>query len=280
MPDEVPANCSRCLMGLYGTSFAAAPGAHLCHECAELEAHPYDVDLFPAELRRVLDASEGRHVLAYSGGMDSTAALKLLVEEYGIHPHLVHVDNGFRPQAVWDNIFAIRDHYGLELEILRRSIVELIRREFPAGTLFCGEDCSERWFKPAMREVCERGGFPVCLTGNEAVRANTIVRPGAPPLVSVLAARPMTKGQRGDYIADLPWRDPRIYGYDTDCIYAGWALTEYWAIHGKWPPLVISHLSRRIRLGLCDRGLELDQLRAGPQAPPEQISLTRQLLGL
>jgi hypothetical protein len=268
--------CENCVTGYDGIGAVTRQpdGQLLCDECAKWKLNPaHDYSRFADELQELLkQKAHGKwaHIMGFSGGLDSTCALKLLVEEHGVRPLLAHIDNGFRPETVLRNITNIRDHYGLDLLILNRSVVAMIQAEFGPGTLFCGPDCTDRWLNPSLAEACEVGGFPYCLTGNEVVRRNSILRPGTPPRVDVMAAHLMRKDKQRAFIANLPWSDPGLYGYDSDCAYAGYGLDRYYKVHRSWPAIVIRHLSDRIRIGVLDRETELRRLLAGPCLSAEQ----------
>jgi hypothetical protein len=96
--------------------FSEYEGRFLCLECVKLLASPVDHSALMREWERVMDSLRGARgydfLLAYSGGADSTAALKLLVDKYKLKVLAFTIDNGMKHDPVWQNALAVTRHLG------------------------------------------------------------------------------------------------------------------------------------------------------------------------
>lgn len=261
--------CDICLIATDhpGMTFRRQGRRFLCRECIDHLQSPPD----PEDLRRqwqhvmktLRGAREYDFLLAYSGGVDSTAALKILVERYGLKILAFTVDNGMKHEPVWRNAMAVTQHLGvnwLYINDVKRAS-EVILRGLRAGDDACCSNCNRGWRFPNYRETMATFDASCVLTGLEIPHGGSIISQNIPWLVKMMAAHMMPKNEILDFISDLPWKDPGIVqGFDSDCLGGGFGLELYRERHRRHAPIVISFLSERIRYGLLDRDEELAKL--------------------
>jgi tRNA(Ile)-lysidine synthase TilS/MesJ len=101
----------------------AIDGSGLCSLCAEappVEEIRRDRELLRARLEERIETLRGRApvdcIVAYSGGKDSSIALRILVEEYGLRVLAITVDNGFVSGGARENAFRVTKALGVDYE--------------------------------------------------------------------------------------------------------------------------------------------------------------------
>lgn len=268
-PPEGAHMCEVCLNATDNPliSFREYDGRFLCRECVDFFASPPDREALAREWEHVLDNMRGARgydfLLAYSGGADSTAALKLLVDKYKLRVLAFTIDNGMKHDPVWNNALAVTRHLGVDwlyVHDVKRAagvIVEAMRTS-EAGSC---SSCNKGWRFPNYRKLMEEYESSCVLTGLEIPHGGTIFGRKSKWLVKMMAAHMMPKKELFEYISDLPWKDPGIVqGFDTDCLGGGFGLELYRKKHSRHAPIVISFLSERIRYRLLNREEELEKL--------------------
>ncbi len=148
---SLPRICTRCILPetFPGISFDEDGVCNYCHrEEKALKKSPQKKALYRDRLDELMRGLKGVApsydvVMAYSGGKDSSYALKLIRERYGLRILAVTFDNHFVSPMAWENITKITDSLGIDLIRFRPPwpIVKTIFRHaaaediFPAPTL-------------------------------------------------------------------------------------------------------------------------------------------------
>ena len=239
----------------------------LCNECIEFLTTPPDRTALRQQWLDIMATrrKEGDYdfILAYSGGADSTAALKLLRKEYKLKVLAFTINNGMKTERIWQNASTVARYLGadwLYIHDVNRA-AGAITQEFRVGGHVCGSVCEEGWKIPNYIKMMKTFQTDHVLTGLEIPTKGSITSSRYPFMVKFMAAHLMTKKEVFEFISDLPWENPNIkQGFDTDCLGAGFGLELYRVRHRRHAPIVIEFLSPRIRYGLLDREEELAKL--------------------
>ncbi|HEX5727281.1 MAG TPA: phosphoadenosine phosphosulfate reductase family protein [Longimicrobiaceae bacterium] len=279
--------------------FHEQDGRFVCQECLDHFATRPSAEALTRQWEEVMETRRGARgydfLLAFSGGADSTAALKLLVEKYRMKVLAFTVDNGMKHDAVWQNCMGVTRHLGVDWlyvnDVKRASavIVEAVRAADKGG---CSR-CDKGWRFPNYQRLMREYEASCVLTGIEIPYGGSIVSRNNPWLIRMMAAHQMPKKDIFAYISDLPWTDPGVQGFDTDCVGGGIGLELYRKRNGRHAPVILSFLCQQVRYGLLDREEELaklnvpvpeehwaffaDQfgdLRQEPAGPPKLYSLS------
>lgn len=268
-PPEGTRMCDVCLNATDNQliTFHECEGRFLCQECLDLLASPPDHSTLQAQWEDVLNNRRGGRgydfLLAYSGGVDSTAALKLLVRKYNVKVLAFTIDNGMKHDPVWQNCLAVTRHLGVDwlyVNDVQRAAGVIVEGFRDADNASCS-NCNKGWRFPNYKRLMKEYEASCILTGLEIPHDGMITGRKSTWLVKMMAAHMMPKKEVMEYISDLPWKDPGIVqGFDTDCLGGGFGLELYRKNHGRHAPVVISFLSERIRYGLLDRDEELAKL--------------------
>ena len=121
--DQIAQRCVICgLPDNYpGASFDSAGVCKTCRDFAELKERFRDYFKTPADLHRIVDQAKqtknGKYdcIVLYSGGKDSTYMLYQLVKEYGMHPLVFNLDNGYISEEAKENVRRITGALGVDL---------------------------------------------------------------------------------------------------------------------------------------------------------------------
>lgn len=297
-----PIFCSRCInpdgYGILNPStgkeifFHQTNSGLLCDACFELSnlRVPYSQADFAREFDGFLDRNK-QILFAFSGGLDSTVVLSLLMEkcrEYDRELVAFTVQNGVKGRIAEQNIANIIKHLGLKrhfwadirqkvqtspriTEVTGQSLttIEVFRYCRQNNILPCGKICNammDSEYSVIMNEL----GFSELVTGGDTPKKNengrysimwkkasgiSIVRGGC--------ALGLNKKNNARFVRDkcLPWVHPHCGGYDTDCLIPGVFFAEATDGAAKIPlsetirrfPIILEYLSERVRFGIIKR---------------------------
>jgi predicted PP-loop superfamily ATPase len=275
-PPEGARMCEICLNATDNplVQFREYEGRFLCLECVNVVASPIDHSALMREWEHVMDTLRGARgydfLLAYSGGADSTAALKLLVDKYKLKVLAFTIDNGMKHDPVWQNALAVTRHLGVDWLYVNdvKRAVGVIIEGFRSSDIGSCSMCNKGWRFPNYKRLMKEYEASCILTGLEIPHGGSIIGQKSKWLIKMMAAHMMPKKEVFEYISDLPWKNPGIVqGFDTDCLGGGFGLELYRQKHARHAPIVISFLSERVRLGLMDREEEMEKLN---HAVPEE----------
>jgi len=245
--------------------FQLVDGKRICAECAAELKNPLDRKALHQMWLELMERERGGDdydfILAFSGGADSTAALKLLVKEYKLRVLAFTVDNGMKSPQIWKNVVDTVRHLGVDWHYIHDATAPgTIVGALKEGDKICGDLCWKAWKQPNFDRMMRIFRKNCVLTGMEMPIENGIMHPTL-KVVAFMAAHLWSKGEIFKYISDLPWQAPEwVQGFDTDCLGGGFGLELYRAKHRRHAPAVIGFISERVRLGLLDRDEELAKL--------------------
>lgn len=249
-------------------TFENYDGRFLCSACIDYLKSPLDKNILRKQWLEVMEQQRGKSeydfLLAFSGGADSSAALKILRLEYNLRILAFTINNGMKNDLIWKNASSVTRHLGVDWlyihDITRAggAIVDQLR----VGGHVCGSICEDGWKIPNYKRLMQIYRNDYVLTGLEIPTNGTIFSSSKPFMIKFMAAHMMPKKQVFEYISDLPWVNPGIRGFDTDCLGAGFGLELYRRKHQRHAPIVLEFLAPRIRYGLLDRNEELEKLNA------------------
>lgn len=266
-----------------GLSFVERDGRFLCSECDEIARNPIDPVALRDEFNAALETANTDDydaILAFSGGRDSTVALKLLVER-GLRVLAFTVDQGMKNAETMNNIHAIIEHFKVDWLLLHAFPREAFRRMLVEGRTVCGRACRDAWKLPAFEKVARRYGVATILTGGDTPKRRSCVTGGSPAVIRVLAAFSYNKADLERAIAQLPWKDPGVGPYDTDCLMASYGLENAARKNsGRAPNVLIDYLAERIRFSILDRKEELERLARIPLLSREGRDQLERFVGI
>lgn len=245
--------------------FELVDGKRICAACAKELRNPLDRKALHDEWLEIMERERGGtdydFILAYSGGADSTAALKLLVKEYKLRVLAFTVDNGMKSPQIWKNITDVTRHLSVDWHYIHDATAPgAIVGALKEGDKICGDLCWKAWKQPNFDRMMRIFQKNVVLTGLEMPLGKGIMNTTY-KVVAFMAAHMWPKAEVFKYLADLPWQAPEwVQGFDTDCLGGGFGLELYRSKHRRHAPAVIQFISERVRRGLLDRDEELAKL--------------------
>ena len=234
----------------------------------------------------------GKEILyAYSGGQDSTVVLfllKQLCDEYNIKLNVFTIENGFKGQRTWANIYnvidflnlrdtwkiydirndVVTDPYIVNLFGKQHTVEEIYALCFFNDILPCGKifnTMMDNQYKIILREHNEKylitGGdtpkikdekFSIFWKKNSGI---DIVRGGAGFRINKNNGKELIRQK------NIPWINPSYGGYDTDCLVPGSVFasivngnrnTTIEEIDKKFH-VVLEYFKERVRMGIIDK---------------------------
>ena len=235
---------------------------------------------------------------AYSGGQDSTAVLYLLkkmCDKYHVTLNLFTIENGFKGERTWDNIYRVIKKLELEntykVYDIREQVItdeklvsifgeghtveEIYALCFMNNILPCGKICNtilDNQYKRILQEENEE----YLITGGDTPKINNNrysvfwVKPNGLKIVRGGAGLRINKNIGKQILEEnqIPWENPNYGGYDTDCLVPGSIFasisggkTEITAEEMKeLYPVVLEYLKERSRLKIIDRQTAIEAL--------------------
>lgn len=277
--------------------FIKRRNGYICEYCNKLETHKNYANMFGENnifirgMSNYLD-NHSRVLLAYSGGLDSTAILSILKEECdarNIDMRLFTVITGYKGKRTLQNIenvlrhFKLRDkhrYYDIRKRLYRGLIKETFGREmkvsevygmcFKKNILPCGPLCNSI-IDSAYRRIMSNYGVKELITGGDTPiidKDNNFTIFWHKEKENIVTVRAgvgfgLNKKKNTALIKrkGIPWRDPMCGGYDTDCLVPGAILTSLTGgvsqtslqeVLDKFP-IVLHYLADRVRFGVIER---------------------------
>ena len=245
-------------------------------------------NIFDQEFYSFLDSRE-RAVFAYSGGLDSTAALHLMNNECrgrGIELICFTIDHGFKGKRTKSNIANVLEYENLQDNHIWIDISQEMRAEgakvedfflkcVEESDLPCGKRCNSV-IDGTYGEILNRYGETVLVTGGDTPKWRPDLKRYSIlwqlPDITILrgaATFKLSKEKNSQLIKDhkIPWKDVGCGGYDTDCLIPGTIFRNL--TQGKTYnfqktmeefPIILEYLSERVRWGIIDRDLAIKQM--------------------
>ncbi len=262
------ARCYNCLIdfSIPGIKFKKYNNQLICKECLDYlnnftskKTLKKELDKYFANLRRERRLTTKYDIiLACSGGKDSIATLYLLVKKYKLKVLIFTIDNYFLSPRAKENLFNVAKYLRCDMFYLigldwRDKIVSCIKNE----KMPCGPVCITnkkkafstiiRLINPRIKTIASGNDTPFFTRG----RFSLIKKQSQYVLVRPLPAFINTQKDVFKILKVLPWQDPKIYGYTTDCLAAGYALDSF----NKKSPYRFEELyiCEKLRFGLISK---------------------------
>lgn len=132
-------------------------------ECLFHDASPASFDPVGERIARDAATAHPRHVLAYSGGTDSTVLLDFLVRFCGLRPPLVWIDAGFEVPATAEHVRRVAQLYGVDLHVASPQAEPADHWE-KSGYPLLGKESGAKWnqthggfgFKASPSSCCRK----------------------------------------------------------------------------------------------------------------------------
>lgn len=228
---------------------------------------------------------------AYSGGQDSTAVLCLLKEmcdKYHVTLNVFTIENGFKGEKTWDNIYRVIKELELEdnykVYDIRDQVMtdekltnifgeghtaeEIYALSFMNNILPCGKICNTI-LDNQYKRILEDENEEYLITGGDTPKISNNrysvfwTKPNGLKIVRGGAGLRITKNIGKQILEEyqIPWENPNYGGYDTDCLVPG---SIFASISGgdseitkekmkELYPVVLEYLKERSRLKIIDR---------------------------
>ena len=282
--DKKIMECKKCLLNSQIATLGEINGNYYCEECKALLESPPNMEKIQGQweeyITKIKSNSKGKYDLlfALSGGKDSVAALYLTVKKYGLRPLAFTIDHGFKSNIIMDNCKSAIDTLGLDWIIIKvdDSVKQKIKQIIKSNDLPCIY-CGKLWKAPYFKQVVEFTNIKTVFTGGDTLVDNKAIieKPewGVDNIGLPLSLERLTEKQIYDLAYKLNWKDPKIKGWDTDCIAVGASLYNYRNKNGcAYHVEELKHLSHRIRHGLLDKETARERLLAKMEVAPDILS--------
>ncbi|AEC51758.1 n-type ATP pyrophosphatase superfamily protein [Pyrococcus sp. NA2] len=266
--------CSLCINDERVTRILIINGRPICKECKAFLEHPPDREKIRRELEEILKEID-RAIVAYSGGKDSTVALYLAKEKYGIDVEAVLVDHGFMDPRAIENAREVTKYLGVPLTIIKRDYSDIFREALLKAKSPCRK-CSKRTME-ILRKYAVENGYKYIITGHELPFGHHpyMLMSGGVLQVRILSL--MSERERFEILKKLPFNLPELPGYTSNCLILGPALERFWEKHGY--SFEHRRIAALVRYGLIEREKALKKVEK-PNVPREQKEYVYKKLGL
>lgn len=272
----------------------------LCEACTEIQETDClpTRDYFEQEFDDYLN-NHSKILFAYSGGLDSTVVLALLVDECQkrkIELETFTVETGVKGKMAMQNIATVIKHFGIinhmQIDITKKyqndrritaitgqplTTLEVYRSCLAKNILPCGQICNVILDSSYTRLMEERG-YTEMITGGDTPKKNQNgkyslfwKKESGITIVRGSYAFGLNKQKNKLFIKErnIPWKHPHCGGYDTDCLVPGVFFAEATNGNPKLSiyetiekfPIVIDYLSERVRFGIYARSEAIKMLK-------------------
>ena len=267
--------CSLCIHDERTAKIDIIDGKPLCRECQVYLKHPVDREAIRRELEELMKKVD-RAIVAYSGGKDSTVALYLAKEVYGVKElEAVMIDHGLMAEEAIENARRVAEALEVPFTLLRYDYSDIFRNALIKAQSPC-RACSKRTMEK-LRKYALRNGYRYIITGHELPFGHHPYRVMKGGVIQVRLLSLMSERERLEVLKGLPFEFPELPGYTTNCLVLGPALERYWNVHGH--SFEHRRIAALVRYGLMDRE-KAEREVARPVVPEEQRRFVFERLGL
>ncbi|WP_292460421.1 hypothetical protein [Methanothermococcus sp.] len=288
--------CEICLNTSETSKMIEYEGKNICVECYYSMKYPRNFKKMKKEIETILKESQNKKnkdddknkdkkqnkkydcILAFSGGKDSVVALYLLIKDFNIHPLCITVDNKYMSKEALENCYNITRYLNVDWMVLNRDYTELFKK-----TIMRGESPCRRCSKLIMRDIWRMAkilNIDKIVTGHELPFGTSSFKKLKDDIIMIrlLAGYKLTDEDRHNMLKELPWKNPNLGGYTTNCLVLAPALREFYKKHGF--SFEFNRVCAMVRYGLMDREKAMEVLKC-PEVPKEvYIELKKRGLNL
>ncbi len=241
----------------------------ICVDCLTYKKYPIDFNKLKKEVENILQQLKNKKyscILAFSGGKDSSVALKILVEDFNIKPLCVLVDNNYLSDIAIENAKNLARYYNLDLLILNRDFTEIFNEVIKKGESPCRR-CSRLIMREVWR-IAKMLNIKYIITGHEIPFGHSVIREMKEgiKMIRLLSPYKLTEEDKYNILKNLPFKKPNLYGYTTNCLVLGVALERFYEKYGF--SFEIDRIATLVRLGLLDKNKAKEYLKK-PEVPEE-----------
>ena len=272
--------CEMCLNTSKTSKIIEYNGKNICIECYYSMKYPRDFKKMKREIEDILKHQKQKQdknknksknkkydcILAFSGGKDSVVALYLLVKDFNVNPLCITVDNKYMSKDALENCYNITRHLNVDWMVLNRDYTELFKE-----TILRGESPCRRCSELVMRDVWKMAkmlNIDKIITGHELPFGTSPFKKLKDDIIMVrlLTGYKLTDEDRRNMLKELPWKNPNLGGYTTNCLVLAPALREFYKKHGF--SFEFNRVCAMVRYGLIDREKAMQVLKC-PEVPEE-----------
>ena len=229
--------CENCLNDSTTAKIIKYNNKNLCIECFNSLKYPRNFEKLKEEIINFLKDSNNytnkRYpcILALSGGKDSIVSLYILVKQLKIRPLCITLDNNYLPKETIENCYNITKHLNVDWMILHRDFTQIFKNTILKGESPCRE-CSTK-IMGEIRGVAKSLNINIIVSGHELPFGTSPFKQLKDniTLVRLLSGYNLTEKERINILKDLPWKNPNLGGYTTNCLVLAPALKKFYNIH-------------------------------------------------
>lgn len=255
--------CSLCIHDERTAKIKIVNGKPLCKECLHYLAHKPDKEKISAELEELI-GKVNKAIVAFSGGKDSTVALYLAKEKYGVDVEAVMIDHGFMAREAIENAKRMCDYLDVPLTVLRYDYSDIFREALLKAKSPC-KKCSSRTMGK-LREYALKKGVKSIITGHELPFGHHPYRIMRGGIIQIRLLSLMSEEERFKILEKLPFKFPELPGYTTNCLIIGPALRRYYEKHGY--SFEMRRIAALVRFGLLNEEKAMKKV-SKPEIPEE-----------
>ncbi|HIP17546.1 MAG TPA: hypothetical protein EYG76_04540 [Methanothermococcus okinawensis] len=249
-------------------------GKNICIECYYSIKYPRNPKKMKEEIREILNnkLNDKRNktpyncIMSLSGGKDSIVALYLLIKEFNLKPLCITVDNNYLSKGAIENCYNITRYLNVDWMVLNRDFTELFNE-----TILRGESPCRRCSELIMREIWRKAkmlNIDLIITGHELPFGTSPFKKMKDniTMVRLLTGYNLTDEDRHNILKELPWKNPELGGYTTNCLVLAPAIREFYKKYGF--SFEYNRICAMVRYGLMDKKKALEVLKC-PDVPKE-----------